>query len=242
MTRRAPSRRRAFTLMELLIVIGLIAVLATGLAVAFGRGSDSVSLQAAQANVANVVAQARALAISSGRRTRVLVPTDASRTDQFLRRLVLQQVRDSTASPLQWDTVASVELPDGIYVAPRNPSGFSGLLDPARDWRRRPGGNDLMGSTLFAGDPQTVDLQDGLEPVVCEGISFTDRGTIARIDGAGSPGFTALPLTVMVLPGRQLPPDQNRAVSIQLNNPDAVRGVLVSTYGIPTLVHERSGF
>ena len=115
--------RRAFTLLELLVVIGLIAGLSLGLFLGLQGGGQSASLQAGQATVANLVTSARLKAAATGRHCRLLVGNDPADAARYLSTLVLQLARTPGANPGQWDSVQTVSLPAGIFVLP--PEGIS---------------------------------------------------------------------------------------------------------------------
>lgn len=105
-------------------------------------------------------------------------------------------------------------LPAGVYVLPvTTPTGA--LAAPGVDW----GG---LRSSAFSAATEIV----GATP--CLVLSFTPRGTVS---GGGS---IVLATAVRVAPGGATP--------IQFAQPDAVRGVLVSSYGVATLVDDRTGF
>jgi type II secretory pathway pseudopilin PulG len=237
MKARGPN---AFTLLELLVVIGLIAAMVLVLAGGFTGSGKSAALQAGQALMSNLVTASRTKAIATGKRTRILLPLDFSNSTQVLRLIVLQTIRDPDAAVLQWDTFETVMLPEGVYLSPRDPSAYPGMLAPGLDWRRRPTSSIVLGSSIFDGAPQTIDLQDGTEPMLCEGIVFTERGTLAKLDGTGI-SLTSLPFAFVVMSGRKLPSDAG-SYPVQFDNPNSARGLIVSTHGVPALINSRESF
>src|SRR5688572_27360568 len=85
----------AFTLIEVVVVIGLVAGMTFLLIGSLMGGGKSVALQSAQATVANLVTAARTKASTTNRKTRLLVHADAGQPERFLRHLVLQIGRQS---------------------------------------------------------------------------------------------------------------------------------------------------
>lgn len=230
----------SFTLIELVVVVGLIAAISYFVVGGFVGVGNSTALQSAQATVANSVTAARLRAVATGKRTRILLPVDYTDSGRFLRVLVLQAVRDPFASSVVWDTVMRFPLPDGVYVCPRDPSTFAGLLASGFDWSRRPISLEALGSSAFAGSPVTIDLQDGEPAVSCEGVSFTERGSLAKIDGSGW-SLSSLPPVIVVVNGQRQSLSAGN-LPVVLRNPDGARGVMVSVNGVPALIDQRSSF
>lgn len=128
------SRAHGFTLLELLIVVGLIGLLAAGIGLSLGDSSGR-SLATAQQQLAALVGQARATAAVGQTETRLLVygvrpPLgDAAR---FLRQIQLVRavVPGSAAT---WEPVGpALTLPRGIYIVPPVITGFlaAGVIWP----------------------------------------------------------------------------------------------------------------
>ncbi|MDB6114504.1 MAG: hypothetical protein JWQ62_1449, partial [Lacunisphaera sp.] len=87
----SPGRTAGFTLLELLVVIGLIAGLSFVLISGLGGGGKSAALQSAQATLANLLMAARMKAMATGQPARVLVQIDPASPDassRYLRYLV----------------------------------------------------------------------------------------------------------------------------------------------------------
>jgi len=107
-----------------------------------------------------------------------------------------------------------LQFPTGVYVLPSTePSGP--LTAPGADW------TGLRSSALSAAT-ETVNSVTSLV------LSFTPRGTVS---GGGN---------IVLTTAERLPP--GAGAPIRFLQPDAVRGVSVSSYGIVTLIDDRAGF
>jgi prepilin-type N-terminal cleavage/methylation domain-containing protein len=227
---------RAFTLLELLVVVGLIAALAVGMFSALSGGGQSASLQSAQATLANLVTAARTKASATGRKTRLLVSVEPSVPERYLRTLVLQLAREPGASPANWDTIQAITLPAGVFVVPAQ---LTGLTANPESWKRSSDpGADLV-SDLFAGQNLSHALEGDAAPQQWTGVAFTPNGTLAALTN-GPPRSGAVVLAL----GRNKPPGTYDAgqLPVQLTSPDAVRGLVLSAYGVPALLDDRRAF
>lgn len=230
---------KAFTLLELLVVIGLIGamsfLLARGLA---GSGTTS-ALQSAQATAANLIITARTKAPATGRKTRLLVNIDAGAPERYLRHLVLQLARQSGSSPADWDTLATVTLPEGVYVMPASLTETGGLLANPAEWRRVSDSAADLVSDLFHNQSLSVQLEGDATAQRWAGVGFTPNGTLAALAGGPPPkGALVIVLGVRRPPGSYKPDES----PVQLRNPQTVRGLILSAYGVPALVSGRSSF
>lgn len=239
MTRRAPSRRRAFTLMELLIVIGLIAGMTYLLARSIGGGSAN-ALQSGQAQIANLVTAARMKSAATGRRTRLLFHMDLSNNpdNRFLQFVVLQVGSDNTPSPAFWTTVNSAFLPDGVYVVPASLTMFANLVSDSQAWKKTSAQTEDLVSDALAQTSLIAIEGDGVAQTWA-GFMFTPNGTLASISGGPPPKGM-----IVVALGALRPPSAFNAgeSTILLRGPEYVRGVALSAYGIPALLNERTSF
>jgi prepilin-type N-terminal cleavage/methylation domain-containing protein len=220
-----------FTLLELLVVIGLIAVLSFLLAAGLSGGGRSASLQAAQATMANLVRVARIQAMASGQSTRLLVQVDVASAQQPSRYLRYVAVQLQTAAG--WQTITDTFLPESIYIVPGNfgalPAGLFVTETPG-PWTKTDG--SPLRSTAFRANQITSEMINS--PVAEQWVSFTLSAT------AG----TAQPGDIIVTTGRIRTPGSYAAGEspVELENPEAVRGLALSTYGVPALVNARAGF
>jgi prepilin-type N-terminal cleavage/methylation domain-containing protein len=225
---RSPKSHRAFTLVELLVVIGLIAALGTIFALGLKGGGRSVELSSAQSLLANLVNTVRLKAVTTGHETRLLLNTDPvsdPRSARFLRYLVWQErVAD------EWHTLGEAWLPEGVGLLPRDPRSPANLLASNGVWTRADG-TTLRSTALQAAD----DLHLAVNSNVTESwasLSFTAAGTT----------FSNGDLVLATL--EPLPPGSYASGEspFQFTNPENVRGLSLSRYGLASLVSGRMGF
>lgn len=230
---------KAFTLLELLVVIGLIAAMSFFLVSGLAGGGTTAALQSGQATIANLITTARTKALATGRKTRLLVNTDAAASERYLRHLVLQLARQTGSGPANWDTLATVTLPEGVYVMPASLTPAGGLVANPADWKRATDPAADLVSDLFGNQSLAVLLEGDASAQLWTGVGFTPNGTLAALDG-GPPPKGALVLA----PGVRRPPGryQSGDSPVQLGNPRAVRGLFLSAYGVPALMNGRSSF
>ncbi len=228
--RASLHRRRAFTLIELLVVIGLMAGLMAFVIGGFG-GGKSASLQSAQAMVANLVVAARTRAMASGQSVRLLLqvdPDSASEPIRYLRYLAIQEQIGGG-----WQPVADAYLPEGVFVLPGNFTVIpAGLLpaEAASTWVRSDGA--ALRSTVFQNGNITNETINsaGAEKWVNFLVSAT--GTTAQT------GSLVLALGVPRPAGSYAAGES----PVVLENPETVRGLKLSQYGVCTLINDRTGF
>lgn len=246
------ARSEGFTLIELLVVIAIIVTMAALLIGGLRGTGKSANLQAAQNMISNVLTVARAKAISSQRRTRIIFQTDAGAgqpSERFLHFFALQQLPDALDDPKgsTWVTIKRYALPDEVYVLPVDLDQFPGLISTSgssdeTNWMYSDG-SKKMGSRLFYGNSVRFDLKGGQLESLYQGVMFTARGTIARLDGTGGfPNYYTA--DIVVATGRLQSPDvvAGGGSPIVLINANSVRAVQVSTYGVPMLVNNREDF
>lgn len=230
---------KAFTLLELLVVLGLIGAMSFFLGRGLAGGGTTAALQSAQATAANLITTARTKATATGRKTRLLVNIDAGTPGRYLRNLVLQLARQSGASPADWDTLATVTLPEGVYVMPASLAETGGLVANPAEWKRVSDPAADLVSDLFRNQSLSALLEGDAAAQRWTGVAFTPNGTLAALAGGPPPkGALVIVLGVRRPPGSYQPDES----PVQLGNPQAVRGLILSAYGVPALVSERSSF
>ncbi len=226
-------RRRAFTLLELLVVIGLIAALSLVLLGGLGGGSKSAALQSAQATLANLISAARTKAQAGGGGARLLINVDPASTNEpsrFLRFIVIQT---QLAGLWQPEPMVEIYLPENIYVVPGNFSSIPvGLFSPSsgRPWTKADG--SLLRSTALRAN-QILSLTIN-NPVAEQWVSIN----------FASAGTTAQPGDLILATGhRRSPGSYTEGESpVELENPETVRGLTLSTYGLPAMINDRASF
>jgi prepilin-type N-terminal cleavage/methylation domain-containing protein len=205
--------KRAYTLLEVLVVMTLIGVLLGGVAAALGRGAGrGVDLQTAQAALSASVSLARGEAILQQTSTRLLVSSDRSSTvpaDRYLR--CLQVVREEPPGGNRWLNVAeAVFLPRGVRVVPPV-VGRSDVVEGVI-W---PEGSNAPRSTLTG--PLTVPMD--VEP-------FGESYYLEFAPDGGLPSNPA----VLVVAGVQLSPGSLP----RFDDPSMLRGLRLGASGVVT--------
>ncbi len=234
-TRNKSARTRAFTLLELLIVIGLIAVICVWIAPGLSGGSRSASLQSAQTTLANLVAVTRTKAVATGSSARLLVNVDvtnASANGRYLR-FIAAQVQDGTG----WDTIGTAWLPEGVGLLPRDPTIPANLLPAGPAWTRPSDGAQLRSSALRPVGPVYLDAEvtlavDSPTSELWAAVKFTALGTTAN------GGDLVLASCHLLPPGSYVSGES----PLQFENQETVRGLMLSAYGLPEYVNGREGF
>ncbi|GAB1488442.1 hypothetical protein MASR2M8_08870 [Opitutaceae bacterium] len=207
------ARRQAFTVVELMVVLALLVVLAGAAGLALLQGNTTIALQGGQAVLIQSLAFARTQAALSGRNAALAVSHDPAQPDQSLRVLAVALRAPSGAS---WIRVSAwIPLPAGVaLLPPTSPSGA--WVEPESNW------TGLLSSALST-EPALV----GAEPALL--LEFTPRGTV--VGGGGD---------LVLAPCRRQSPGS--ASPLVFSEPEAVRGVAVSAYGVAEWIHERAGF
>jgi type II secretory pathway pseudopilin PulG len=220
-----------FTLLELLVVVGLVAALSFMLISRLGGGGKSAALRSAQATLANMIIAARTKAMASGQSSRVLFHVDATSTSQPLRYLRYMAVQ--TQASTGWETITDAYLPDGVFVVPGNFAVIPTGLFPANTaipWTKVDG--SALRSTALRSNQVSSESINSVTPELWVGI------TISTYAGTAQSG------DVVLASGRLLPPGSYLAGEspVQLDNPENVRGLTLSSYGVPALINARTGF
>ena len=220
-----------FTLLELLVVIGLIAALSLFLAGGLRGGGKATALRSGQALLANFIMVARSKALATGQSSRVLVHVDvasALQPSRYLRCVAVQ-----TQATGGWETFVDTFLPEGIYIVPGNfadiPAGLF-ASDTTVPWTKMDG--SALRSTALRANAITVETIDGSTAEQWVGITISATGgTVQSGD-------------LIVTVGKNRPPGSYSTGEspVELENPEDVRGLTLSSYAVPTLINGRNSF
>ena len=225
------SSSRAFTLPELLVVIGLMAALSVVLVGGLRGSGQAAALQSGQATLVELVTLARTKALATGQSARLLVHVDASSTGQPLRYLRYFAVQIQI--PGGWQTITDAFLPDGVHVIPGNFSSIpAGLFASGTTgtWTKADG-SDLRSTALRA------------NALMTDTINSPDSAQYVAITISANAG-TAQSGDLILAAGRRRSPDayQPGESPVELENPERVRGLTLSAYGVPALINQRASF
>ena len=217
--------RSGFTLFELLVVVGLMAV-ATVVALSCLRGGGAgAARDAALALLASRVAEARGLATSRGTAARLFVHADPAEPERYLRYVVVCGPEGAGWRPAD----AGSFLPEGIVVLPPvalSTTGPGAVCRPGDDWSRSSGGGALRSTAL-----REYSI-GGAEPALL--------GTTGWLMMHFSPSGGTFAGDLVVAAGRA----QSEAVPVTVvcEQPDNVGGLSLSSYGVATFARGRADF
>ena len=222
---------RAFSLVELLVAIGIILALLAAFGIALtGRGSEGAALLSAQNTIQSLVGSTRAQAALHQTTARLLIyaaPPPAGDADKYLH--FIQVVREEPFGSGTWTASGpAVTLPTGVFIVPpANVQTTGGIA-----WNT----NTISGPiSLFVSRTaiaMTVDQQPfgGTTGRLAFYLEFTP-------DGRPTPSFATTPPKLAVATAT---PSITAAPAF--NNTSAVRGLLLRASGAITRVNDANSF
>jgi prepilin-type N-terminal cleavage/methylation domain-containing protein len=217
-----PRIQAGFTLIELLVVIGLIAVLAGGIGLALGKSNRGTSLQSAQATLSSALSGARAQSALTQSNAAIFVNADPT-SDNFLREFRIAIDTDPSSTTENWQVRGDpILLPSGIYlVPPGSPAAFPNTqVNFQNTW------TNLYTTTYKT---TVVALKDSAN----NPISLVSYNLISSFKVQGTTSTGQLVLS---------PGELQSGGKIVLDNPDFVRGLVISQYGVATFINEAAAF
>jgi prepilin-type N-terminal cleavage/methylation domain-containing protein len=214
-------QRAAFTIIELLVVIGIIAVFAGGVGLALGKGDRGNSLQNAQATISSALSGARAQAALNLKDAAVFVNASPN-SENFMREF---RIAIDTTGSNNWQARGDpIYLPSGIYLVPED-GAFPTATTFVGTWKN--GAVWSLFSTAYTNtnrvlkDSGNVNISSDNYHQVC---SFKPIGTT----NAGK----------MVFSPAEVQPD----LSLKYSSPDLVRGSIISQYGVSSFINDAESF
>jgi len=247
-------KHRAFTLVELLIVIAVIGILAGSLAAVLRTGDKGPALQAAQATLSGFVSAARAQAALGNTTATLVIWADRDDPETYLRRAAIA-VRVDTNEPPDGVTDSYAiqggvqDLPRGIFFVPEEGGNtLPAKFEPLADWttpdktytESQITGHGTTSATAtgkrFRRFEESSSPQWQVDPdapaTYYECVVFDAYGKLSN----QNVNYLA------VAPGdiQNGPNSADRGVIFR--SVDGLRGLKLSTYGVPIQLNEKSAF
>lgn len=215
---------RAFTLVELLVVIGVIAVLAGGIGVALSRGDSGVALQNAQNIVASSISNVKSVAALNQATAGLYLNVDPD-SDGFLREIRIGYAAsvDHDGDPITPNENVRIQrgdptlLPQGAYIVPRE-GALAAEVDFTGTWTN-------LKSSRYVDAAENLKLGDGTTNVPGTFHLLVDISPRGNPDLSGGNRITLAPAQVQV------------ADKLVFDRPEAIRAIVLSRYGFTSFVN-----
>lgn len=231
-----------FSMAELLIVIALIAVMVTGVGVAFRGGDSSSALASAQSTIGALFTSAQIQATTSGKNVYIMLDTNRN-SEGFLRRFVIfRENQPSSNAALEYRVIGkSISLPSGVYVSPAPEMGVSiaqaevpnidfiwlAANDPIR--------KETSGGKIAAGGVAGFGIQSAMLPTEYRSNPTTTTGWYGwKLSPTGRIVDSSNIINQIVLvTGARLP---NGTIKVDAEDAYQTRGVKISYYGQVSMI------
>ncbi len=234
-----PRRRRGFTLVELLTVVGVLSFLMIGLGILLSDGgSSTVGLKNARLNVGSLLNNARSYASLNGVKTRVIIYDDADDATKQTQRLRYMGVVFEDANG-DWKPVNSgITLPDGIYFIPPGAT----MTDA--------NGAEVIASRIYNASSGTVDTMSVRYPNQQSGSNRSPNEQYMYIEFTADGRCTHANSTLMFAAAARGPDSDTRetggaarafAESLQVGNRLHATGVILLNTGNVSYIEDLSG-
>lgn len=238
----ARRRRRAFTLVELLVVIGVIVILLGGVGMAIaGRGGSGAALSTAQSLVAGLVGTARAQAVLHQTEARLLIyaqnPATGNRDNtRYLRALQVVRLETLPNGASAWVAVGdSVLLPAPICVVPPAPVPAN-HLSPGVAWNNNAATGPVSTLNLtnmsYRGQSGSTTLQYFGETGAARAVRYIEFGPDGTVTMPNAP-LIKIALATATLSTSTFP---------LFNSATSVRGLFIRRSGAVSLVDDALSF
>jgi type II secretory pathway pseudopilin PulG len=237
---------RAFTLLELLVVVGLMVILMGSIALALmGRGGEGMALANSQSIISGLVGSTRSQAALHQTAARLIVygqmpPAANADASKYLRSLQIVRQETLANGSTAWVAVGDyVTLPAPICVVPPSPVPTNHLrLPTGQTWNNNAATGPVSTLTVATGFSYRGQVNaTGTQFFGANGangrilyLEFGADGTVSS-NTTGNP--TKIALSTAILSGNALP---------LFNNANAIRGILVRKTGAVSHINEATGF